>query len=438
MTTRGAKCVCVALMCVSLVIASPQVILYGYSSIDIANENVTGVQCFFEDHYVGSTFPILYHGLIMTIFVTTTIILIVLYFKICKTLYMHKRRLSKLRLSKRLRKIQSEQGNTSSQLVNDDNNDVEIIVMLMDYGKENVTSSQRNIDELEVFENKPSNGGTSLYETTSTKPFEKHSTALFTIPFEGHTRQTLTEVGNDQMINEVHMVDNASKKMHTLMRQNTTEIQTKDNFESYQKDIPKYISNSAYYSARKHDTDLYKLTADTIEVHGENMPRLDEIITKMDDRERMSSIDKGINSEEIVDNHLNCCHRTVRTIIQNCFCFNIIPDRDGEKHQMCLSKDQFIRKLLRDKRALKITYMTFTITAVFIVSYFPSIYIMMISLLDMGYWENLSTQQTVFYELLMRSYLINSMVNPIIYGFWDERFRFECWKMIKCVRRRVI
>ncbi|KAK3583208.1 hypothetical protein CHS0354_025729 [Potamilus streckersoni] len=440
MTTRGAKCICAALMCVSLFIASPQVVLYGYSSIEIANENLTGVQCFFEDHYVGSTFPIIYHGFMMTIFVTTTITLIVLYFKICKTLYMHKRKLSKLRLSKRLRRIQTEQVNTSSQLMNDENNDVEILVVLMEYGKENVTCSQRNNAESEVLENKPSDRDTSDYDTKLPNHFEKHSRALSPIPFEGQTRKTLTKVKNDGMVNEPHSV---SEIKQTYIKQNTNEIQNKDNFESYLKDNPKYIGNSAYYNARKHDTEPYKLTADTIQVSGENALCPNEIITKMGNRESMdlhsdSSRDNGNNFGETVDDYSNSCQRTIRTIIQNCFCFNITANKEGEQKQMCLSKDQFIMKLLGDKRTFKITYMTFTITAVFIVSYFPSVYIMTISLLDMAYWENLSTQQTVVYELLMRSYLINSMVNPIIYGFWDERFRFECLKMIKCLKNRIV
>ncbi|KAK3596557.1 hypothetical protein CHS0354_027012 [Potamilus streckersoni] len=96
-----------------------------------------------------------------------------------------------------------------------------------------------------------------------------------------------------------------------------------------------------------------------------------------------------------------------------------------------------IMRVLKDKRTLKTTYTMLTITALFILSYLPTFYVTIHGLMDPDLWNRTSDDKMVLYHILLRSYLINNMMNPIVYGFIDEKFRQECFRMpLQCRRRR--
>ncbi|KAL3889956.1 hypothetical protein ACJMK2_002271 [Sinanodonta woodiana] len=89
--------------------------------------------------------------------------------------------------------------------------------------------------------------------------------------------------------------------------------------------------------------------------------------------------------------------------------------------------------LSTEKHTRKITKIMFTITLVFIVSYLPHLCITILDAVDTHFWDDLSSSEIVVYDILLRTYLINDMANPIIYGFWDDKFRKECMQLIKAV-----
>ncbi|KAL3891642.1 hypothetical protein ACJMK2_003894 [Sinanodonta woodiana] len=81
----------------------------------------------------------------------------------------------------------------------------------------------------------------------------------------------------------------------------------------------------------------------------------------------------------------------------------------------------------------KITMMMLSITVVFVISYTPSTIMLLADRLVEGLWENNDTTKIKMYDFLLRSYVINNVANPIIYGFWDNRFRSECILLLKRV-----
>ncbi|KAK3598536.1 hypothetical protein CHS0354_005817 [Potamilus streckersoni] len=83
------------------------------------------------------------------------------------------------------------------------------------------------------------------------------------------------------------------------------------------------------------------------------------------------------------------------------------------------------------KTTRKITMMMFSITTIFIISYTPSIIMLVADRLVESLWENTDATKSVIYDFLLRSYVINNVANPIIYGFLDNRFRSECIRLIK-------
>ena len=83
------------------------------------------------------------------------------------------------------------------------------------------------------------------------------------------------------------------------------------------------------------------------------------------------------------------------------------------------------------KHTRKITIILLSITIVFIVSYLPFIVITILDSVSDDYWFEMSNNTELFHNFLLRLYLVNNMANPIIYGFWDKKFRNECVKLIK-------
>lgn len=86
---------------------------------------------------------------------------------------------------------------------------------------------------------------------------------------------------------------------------------------------------------------------------------------------------------------------------------------------------------VKEKNTRKITLMMLTITVVFIISYLPFIVISILDTLDPRLWYQASKTELWVYDLLLRIYLINNVANPIIYGFWDARFRKETLNLLK-------
>ncbi|KAL4217891.1 hypothetical protein ACF0H5_022630 [Mactra antiquata] len=90
----------------------------------------------------------------------------------------------------------------------------------------------------------------------------------------------------------------------------------------------------------------------------------------------------------------------------------------------------------QEKNTRKITLMMLTITVVFIISYLPFIVISIVDTLDESLWSSASDTWLLIYDFLLRIYIINNVANPIIYGFWDSRFRKEVlnlFKKIMCI-----
>ncbi|CAC5403364.1 unnamed protein product [Mytilus coruscus] len=77
------------------------------------------------------------------------------------------------------------------------------------------------------------------------------------------------------------------------------------------------------------------------------------------------------------------------------------------------------------KKRLRVTLMLFAITTVFIISFLPYLTTEIIGSLSSEIWKNMSNAELVIYALLLRTYLISSMSNPIVYWFLDKKFKSE-------------
>jgi len=79
----------------------------------------------------------------------------------------------------------------------------------------------------------------------------------------------------------------------------------------------------------------------------------------------------------------------------------------------------------KQRRTMRITGMLFIITLIFIISFLPYLTIEGMNNMDDTFWENMEVEELIIYNLLMRTYFINNMVNPIVYWCLDKKFKEE-------------
>ena len=77
-----------------------------------------------------------------------------------------------------------------------------------------------------------------------------------------------------------------------------------------------------------------------------------------------------------------------------------------------------------DRKTMKYTIVMLSITAVFIISYLPYMILSIWRAFAGSHEANsLSDVGLVFFQIGLRSYMLNSVINPFLYGFFNSRFR---------------
>lgn len=66
------------------------------------------------------------------------------------------------------------------------------------------------------------------------------------------------------------------------------------------------------------------------------------------------------------------------------------------------------------------------ITVIFVLVHAPFFALAMLVAVDISYRDNLSSISLTMYDIGIRLYLINNVVNPLVYGFTDLRFQRAC------------
>ncbi|XP_052062424.1 cholecystokinin receptor-like [Mytilus californianus] len=89
------------------------------------------------------------------------------------------------------------------------------------------------------------------------------------------------------------------------------------------------------------------------------------------------------------------------------------------------------RRIINRRITNKLTFMFFIITTVFILSYIPKVIVLCLDGIYKDFWENLSTSQRPAVTFLYHIFIINNIVNPIIYAFMDMEFRDNAAILLK-------
>lgn len=83
----------------------------------------------------------------------------------------------------------------------------------------------------------------------------------------------------------------------------------------------------------------------------------------------------------------------------------------------------------------RFSYMFMVISFSFILSYIPQIFLLFSLFRDRYFWIKSSHVETIVYKFLDQMVMINNIVNPIVYGFFDKKFRSAAKTLIcKCYK----
>lgn len=107
-------------------------------------------------------------------------------------------------------------------------------------------------------------------------------------------------------------------------------------------------------------------------------------------------------------------------------------NRDSQKHRSSTFSNSEGKRFGPSFKARKTTFMLFTVTIVYILTFLP---FCLLSIIDLQKTQHFQTDGSVlevnFYHLLFRSYMLSMAVNPIIFSFLNKHFRSECFSLLK-------
>ncbi|XP_052692621.1 uncharacterized protein LOC128170898 isoform X2 [Crassostrea angulata] len=107
-------------------------------------------------------------------------------------------------------------------------------------------------------------------------------------------------------------------------------------------------------------------------------------------------------------------------------------NRDSQKHRSSTFSNSEGKRFGPSFKARKTTFMLFTVTIVYILTFLP---FCVLSIIDLHrphlQMNDASIVELNFYHLLFRSYMLSMAVNPIIFSFLNKHFRSECFSLLK-------
>lgn len=318
----GTRKACVILIFLGAIFAIPHLILYGQRSVEIGINNITGTECFITDDYVNTLLPLIYNGILMLIFVSSTIVLSTLYSLV--GLKVWKRRIM---VSDKMGK----DGNSSWKFCGNTSDTMED----------------------EVFSENHS-GNMEIKSVTFAKSAKGETTKIEYVA--ANTPIYKGEVQSDDTI------AGGSRVNHAVSDRPKTPSESSDKQKHKKKKVRRMFSQSESDSdtGTRHDTGSTR-----------------------------------------------------------------------RKHRFGSTNSRASYTPKRQKRAVRITIMLFAITLVYVISFLPFLVITVMDALDETFWTGMSQNQNAIYNFLLRTYFINNVVNPIIYGILDTKFRSETSYLFK-------
>ena len=108
-----------------------------------------------------------------------------------------------------------------------------------------------------------------------------------------------------------------------------------------------------------------------------------------------------------------------------------INERRADVARNGTTNGTMLRLQHKRKHSRKITLMMLTITTIYVLSYLPFIIVSTLTAVNDDFWESKGKFESILTDLALRMYLVNNVTNPIVYSFWDLKFREECLALFR-------
>ncbi|XP_071098629.1 rhodopsin, GQ-coupled-like [Haliotis cracherodii] len=125
---------------------------------------------------------------------------------------------------------------------------------------------------------------------------------------------------------------------------------------------------------------------------------------------------------EIRKHEMNIRKKTQFVLLDNSRKLNITSASPYHQSEDTEDEPKGTREMTSGKR---ITFIAFTVTVVFLLSYLPPGIIMAVRSVPDQKWP----LSGVWSRIFLRFYFLSSMTNPLVYGFMSKRFRQECFNV---------
>lgn len=99
-----------------------------------------------------------------------------------------------------------------------------------------------------------------------------------------------------------------------------------------------------------------------------------------------------------------------------------------------VSRTVSLRSVPEAVKTYKATVIATSVTVVFFLSFLPHLSLLTARIIVEDFDRSLRGASLVFYNIFLRSYFINSVANPLIYGVQNAAFRAQCLKLVRSWR----
>lgn len=385
--TKVTKILCGLAILIGVFVSTPAIFIYGKHTFDIPEFNLTGTECSTADDMVNTRFPFFYAIVFGIMFVAGIIAMSVLYCFIGNKVRKHSR---KMKVVQRNMSIPM-----TSSIINDRDSKVDGEI------------DAAVLAKYEMANNKNEN----MYRTKKRNTKRKKS----------ETDDSWTEKKDLELSYTFSQQSNGKEKN----RENSDNLENVDNNFVERRSADKSDSEDSGIKVKDEKETSNKNTNDDKNTSQKYKDSTEKSFQGQEEKEVKTEV-SPTSSEEILPKEKGVLRRisSISSRISNVIIMRVtsIASARANSDAGTLKRTQF----LKQARARKTAFLMFIITLGFILSFLPHLLLMLLRQIKSDFVDNLSDTNTAVYKFFLRSYFLNSAINPIIYSICDSRFKSAC------------
>jgi hypothetical protein len=179
--------------------------------------------------------------------------------------------------------------------------------------------------------------------------------------------------------------------------------------------------NTLYIKSREHSFESYKKRNSCIEEETNVVHANIKSISKVQGNNELKAQPKELDaiiSETPSEDGTNEDYETNKKAVSNTV--SASKPSKVERSQSCQT---LTSHYLKQAKTRKISLLMFSITLVSVLSFVPHLTLVLVRNIYTDFVINLSDTERAVYNFFYKSFFLNCAVNPIIYNFFDSRFR---------------